>query len=472
MDTLTERTLPLARTGAPEGWGNAAMCNESSLGDLKRLGGMLWDAASRARATPDGRAALASETAESSGKRRTEREWLSDAEDAFRKAISANPTSAHTHRKLGNVLLHAGKFGEAIETLKAASRLAPDNADILIAVADAQRAAGNYQAAVDTLEQILARDPTHAGAHQNLFATLYIQGDHPRAWAEYEWRLQGYASDFPHPRWDGSPLNGRSILIHAEQGLGDQVQFIRYARLIKERGGRVIVRCSPNLHRLLLTCDGIDQVVLPGAEPPSFDVQVWSCSLPHLLGTAQDSIPASVPYLHADLQQVARWQSILGRFPALRIGINWAGNRANVAGQNREIPLSCFVRLARIPGVQLFSLQKGAGEEALADRPDDISLPSLGPYFKDLQDTAAAVTALDLVITNDTSIAHLAGALGRPVWVVLPRQECWRWQRGRDDCLWYPTMRLFRRGWDATWDETFTVVAAALKEALVQPSTT
>lgn len=471
MDTLTEKSLSPHRTAAPEPWANSGTSSESSVDELNRLGRILWDAASRARATHDGRAAMAGEAANSPAVQRTEREWLWDAECAYRQAVSADPTSANTHRRLGNVLLHAGKFGEAIETLKTAARLAPDNLDIQVAVADVQRAAGDYPAAVDTLEQILARDPTHPGAHQNLFATLYIQGAHARAWAEYEWRLKTYATDFPQPLWDGSPLRGRSILLHAEQGLGDQIQFIRFAPLIKERGGHLVVKCSQNLHRLMLTCDGVDQVVPPGNDLPSFDYQIWPCSLPHVLGTTQESIPAGVPYLHADPQQVTRWQTILGRFPGLRIGIQWAGNRDNVAGLNREIPLSCFFLLTQIPGVQLFSLQKGAGSEALDDRPEDLTLPSLGPYFNDLQDTAAAITALDMVITNDTSIAHLAGALGKPVWVVLPRQECWRWQRGRDDCLWYPTMRLFRRGWDASWGETFTVVHAALTEALARPST-
>ncbi|HST62728.1 MAG TPA: tetratricopeptide repeat protein [Longimicrobium sp.] len=465
METLEKPRSP-ARKVPLDGWSIAAGGGASSVDDLNRIGRTMLDTAICARASHDGKAAMAGEDASSPGMRRPEREWLADAEQAFRQATAADASNVDLHRKLGLVLIHAGKCEEAIHTLNTAVRLAPDNADLSMLLADAQRTGGDYDAAVDTLQQFVAREPGNVHARLLLFAMLYIQGDHLRAWTEYECRVQAYSSDFPQPLWDGSPLDGRTILLDAEQGLGDQVQFIRYARLVKERGGRVVVKCSRNLYRLLLTCDGVDEVIPPGEELPPFDCRIWLLSLPHVLGTTQDSVPARVPYVHADPHQVERWQGILGRFPGLRIGIHWAGNLENRAGLDRQLPLSCFFPLARIPGVQLFSLQKGAGADALDERPEDLSLPSLGPYFKDLQDTAAAVTALDLVITNDTSIAHLVGALGKPVWVVLPRQECWRWQRDRDDCLWYPTMRLFRRGWNASWDETFAGVDAALRDVL------
>ncbi len=469
METLEKPHSP-ARKVPLDGWGLAAGSGESLVDDLNRMGRTLLDTAIRARASHDGTAAPVGEDASCPGMQRPEREWLADAERVFREATATDPANVHLHRTLGLVLLYAGKCQEAVHTLQAAMRLDCGNADLAMLLADAQRTAGDYAAAVDTLQQFVAREPGHVRAHLLLSAMLYIQGDHFRAWTEYEWRLQGYSSDLPQPLWDGSSLDGRTVLLDAEQGLGDQLQFIRYARLVKEQGGRVVVKCSRNLYRLLLTCDGVNEVVPPGADLPTFDYRIWLLSLPHVLGTTQDSIPARVPYLHADPHQVERWQGILGRFPGLRIGIHWAGNRVNELGRDREIPLSCFFRLARMPGVQLFSLQKGDGAEALDERPEDLSLPSLGPYFQDLQDTAAAVTALDMVITNDTSIAHLAGALGKPVWVVLPRQECWRWQRDRDDCLWYPTMRLFRRRWDASWDETFDGVEAALRDVLARPS--
>jgi tetratricopeptide (TPR) repeat protein len=463
METLESPRAPIPMIPL-EGWSIASAGGAESVDELSRIGKTLLDTALSARITLDGKAAMTSERAASPGPRRSQREWLSDAEHVFRLATAADPANVELHRRLCIVLIHQGRYGEAIGTLNAAARLDPANADVFMVLADAQRMGGDYPAAVDTLEQLVAREPGHVRAHLLLFAMLYIQGHHPRAWAEYEWRLQGYASDLPHPLWDGSPLEGRTILLEPEQGLGDQLQFIRYARLVKARGGRVVVKCSRNLHRLLLTCDGVDEVVPPDAELPPFDFRIWLMSLPHVLGTTQASIPARMPYLHADPHQVERWQGILGRFPGVRVGIHWAGNLENTGALDRQLPLACFFPLARIPGVQLFSLQKGAGADALDERPTDLSLPSLGPYFRDLQDTAAAVTALDLVITNDTSIAHLAGALGKPVWVMLPRQECWRWQRGRDDCLWYPTMRLFRRGAAPTWDETFAAAGAALRD--------
>jgi hypothetical protein len=430
------------------------------------LGRVMQETARKARATHDGFAALGNEA--EGHPRRAQREWLDNAENCFRRVISADPAHMDARTALGRTLTNQGRFAEAVDVFAETVRLDPASADLRIALADAQRTRGDYAGAVATLEALLEIEPRHVFAHLNLFATLYIQGDHRRAWAENEWRIEGYDSGLDQPMWDGSPLEGRSILLHAEQGLGDQIQFVRFVNRLRESGGYVIVQCHANLRRLLLTCHGIDEVVPLGAELPRFDVQVWPGSLPHLLGITLATIPAEVPYVRAEPLQAERWKTILARFLGLRIGINWAGNRYNLPGHNREIPFASFFPLAHIPGVHLFSLQKGDGADALRDKPDDVRIPDLGQYFKDLQDTAAAVTALDLVITNDTSIAHLAGALGKPVWVVLPRQACWRWQRGRDDCPWYPTMRLFRQRWSATWEQTFHDVEAAVRALLAQ----
>ncbi len=437
---------------------------------LSLLGRLMQDAARKARATHDGVAALEGDgDADGADARRDERGWLDEAERCFRRVIAGDPARTDGRVALGRTLTNLGRFAEAAGVFAEAVRREPANAELRIALADAHRTSGNYAAAIETLERVVEMEPRNVIAHLNLFATLYIVGDHPRAWAENEWRMEGYSSGLDQPVWDGGPLEGRAILLHAEQGLGDQIQFIRFARRLKEQGARVIVQCNASLYRLLLTCPGIDQVVMMGAELPPFDLQLFPGSLPHLLGTTLETIPGGdVPYVHAEAHQVERWRTILARFAGLRIGINWAGNRYNLPGHNREIPLAAFFPLARIPGVHLFSLQKGEGADALRAKPADVRIPDLGQYFVDMQDTAAAVTALDLVITNDTSIAHLAGALGKPVWVVLPRQACWRWQRGRDDCPWYPTMRLFRQPWGVTWGATLARVEAAVRDLLAQ----
>jgi len=429
------------------------------------LGRTLLDVARHARATHDGMAALADASGadETWAAPRAEREWLEEAEGLLRRATCADPSSVDAHLYLGRALARLARFGEADAEIRRAVALDRGNADLHLALADTQRSAGDYPGATATLERLVEHEPANVVAHLNLFATLYISGDYRRAWAENEWRLQGSPPPYPQPLWDGSSLEGRAILLLAEGGLGDQIQFVRWARNLRERGGRVIVQCPGTLRRLMLTCPGVDEVPETGAELPHFDVQVWSGSLPHLLGfDSLGSIPAEVPYLHADPRQVERWRTILGRFTGLRVGVNWAGNRYNLPGHNREIPFESFLALAEVPGVRLFSLQKGVGAELLEGKPADVSIADLGTYFVDMADTAAAIAALDLVVTNDTSIAHVAGALGRPVWLVLPRQACWRWQRGRDDCPWYPTMRLFRQRWDGTWGEVFAEVADAL----------
>jgi tetratricopeptide (TPR) repeat protein len=425
------------------------------------LGRIMFDAADRARASANGVAALGSASDELA-----EADWLRRAESYFHAALALDPSNVEVHRRLGRTLTGLGEFDAACQTFRTCIDLDPENDDHHLLLADAQQTQGDYGAAVQTLEALIGRRPSSKLAHLYLFATLYIQGDHQRAWRENEWRLEGQEREHAQPAWDGSPLEGRSILLRAEQGMGDQIQFVRYARHVRERGGRVIVECHPGLYRLLLGCDGIDQVVKRGSEVPHFDIQVWPESLPHLLGTTLKTIPADVPYLSADPLQTERWRKLLNRHDGLRIGINWAGNRSNVPGQNREIPISCFFGLARMKDVHLFSLQKGEGADALRTVPGDIRLPDLGQFFRDMQHTAAVIEALDLVITNDTSIAHLAGALGKPVWVVLSRQACWRWQHDRGDCPWYPTMRLFRQGWTASWGEAFTPVEAAVGELL------
>ncbi len=425
------------------------------------LGRIMYDTARRARGTDAGTAALGDGAEE-----RPEGEWLHRAESFFRAALERDAGHVDAHLRLGRTLMYQGRFDGAIQSFGRAIALDPNNDDLHLSLADVQRSSGDYAAAVATLEALIRRRPELVFAHLHLFATLYIRGDHLRAWSENEWRLHGQARPYEVPVWDGSALDGRTVLLHAEQGMGDQIQFVRFARRVRDRGGRVVVQCHPGLYRLLLGCDGIDQVVKCGEALPPFDLQVWPGSLPHLMGTTLDTIPAEVPYLRAEPEQVERWRKLLSRDAGLRVGINWAGNRYNFPGHNREIPISSFLGLARMEGVHLFSLQKGEGADELRHVPADIRLPNLGQFLTDMQDTAALIQALDLVITNDTSVAHLAGALGAPVWVVLPRQSCWRWQRERTDCPWYPTMRLFRQGWNASWGDAFREVEGAVRDLL------
>jgi hypothetical protein len=270
------------------------------------------------------------------------------------------------------------------------------------------------------------------------------------------------------PGGDGPSLAGRTILLYPEQGIGDFMQFVRYAALLRAQGARVLLLCPRSLVPLMRSCEDIDEIIVQGSPLPRFDVHASLMSLPLLLGTTVETIPASVPYLSADAALSERWGKLLGRVDGFKVGIGWQGNPQYVADRGRSIPLRHFAPLAQITDVQLISLQKGPGVEQLAgvdfpilnfDRQAD---ESAGAFM----DTAAIMRQLDLVITSDTAIAHLAGALGVPVWVVLGSVPDWRWLLDRDESPWYPTIRLFRRKNGSDWTEIFQEIAGAIRPAV------
>lgn len=365
---------------------------------------------------------------------------LESALTHLRIATALEPANARAHNELGLVLRRVGQLDAAIASIESAVRLSPDDPEL----------------------------------HLRLSAMLHCAGQLERSWDEYEWRMryrpQAYVGAPSGPQWDGESIAGRTLLICGEGGLGDQIQFIRYARLVREQGGRVIALANPMLQRLFMTADGVDRSIARGKPIPSFDVYAHSMSLPRIMATTLGTIPGEVPYITAPPYQVAQWGEVLGVNNGFRVGINWEGNRNNAEGRNRALPLSGFQPLADIDGLHLYSLQKGPGAENCDSLYRAMRVTDLGPSFLDLRDTAAAVATLDLVVTNDTSVAHLAGALGKPVWVLLPSASCWRWLENRDDSPWYPTMRLFRRGWDEPWDAVFTRVAEALQSRVVTGS--
>ena len=269
---------------------------------------------------------------------------------------------------------------------------------------------------------------------------------------------------FRQPRWDGSSLQGQTILLFAEQGLGDTLHFIRYAPLVKQTGATVIVQCQGPLLRLLSTCAGIDCLVPEDAEPPGFDVQAPLPSLPGLARTTLASIPAQLPYLSADPELRVRWQEALSGVRDFKVGIAWQGNTGHKRDRQRSVPLLAFLPLARIPDVRLVSLQKGPGREQLYEHPDHLAVLDMADQLGDFADTAALMSNLDLVVTVDTAVAHLAGALGLPVWVALPLCPDWRWLLEREDSPWYPSMRLFRQTTLGDWSGVFDRLTRALRQ--------
>jgi Flp pilus assembly protein TadD len=429
-----------------------------------------------------------------------------DAINCFRRAIELLPTNAEAHSNLGNALKRQGKFDDAIAAYRQALELRPDfaiaqhnlsvalhaagrfdeaeagyrraaeldprNADAWTNMANIQQEHGRYEEAAACYERALHHDHSHALAHWNQSHLLLRWGDFERGWKEYEWRWK--TGQIPHrhfqtTRWTGESLEGRTVLLHAEQGFGDTFQFIRYAPLVKERGGVVVVECQKGLVNVLRQCPLIDRLVAAGDEPPLFDVQAPLISLPGIFGTTIETIPANVPYVFAEPGLIELWRQTLRQLNGFRIGINWAGRSEPGLHKRRDIPLEHFAALGEAPEVRLISLQKGGDNPSLALRACVMDFgEELDTAHGAFMDTAAIMINLDLVITSDTSVAHLAGALGVPVWVALPFVPEWRWMLDRSDSPWYPTMRLFRQKSPGDWAGVFKEIEAALRERLAR----
>lgn len=320
--------------------------------------------------------------------------------------------------------------------------------------------AGDISGAIRIYQTHVAanRDDTLASAF--LGQLLLLCGDYPRGWSLHERRpIPG----LPSRRWHGEPLKGSTIFIHGEQGFGDNIQFVRYASLVAARGGKVIVGCPTGLGRLLSTVPGVSAVVEPGQimEPPERSVPMLS--LPYILGTRLSNIPNQVPYITPDPALVERWAGRLAGYAGLKIGLVWGGNAQAEYDYRRSPGLAPYLQLLDVPGASFFSLQKGDGAAALAGGVPP-GLTDLGAEISSFDDTAAIMANLDLVISSCTSPAHLAGALGRPLWVVLAAFPDWRWLLDRDDSPWYPSARLFRRRRDGDWNEALGRVRQALLE--------
>ena len=392
-----------------------------------------------------------------------------EAAASIRAVIEARADFAAAHNDLGLVWFSKQDYRQAIECYREAIRIKPDLAESHNNLAIALFIAGDIPAGLAAVDVALRIKPDFAIAHLNRAVTWLRMGRFEEGWHEFEWRrlCDSYRiGPHPAPLWDGSPQPDRCLLLHSEQGLGDTIQFIRYASLVKERCGSLIVQCQPGLAPLLSRSAGVDRVIVRGESLPEYHVQAPMMSLPGILGTTLKTIPAEVPYLFADDALLETWRQRLGEFEGFKVGIGWQGNPKYVADRLRSIPLRHFTPLARVPGVRLFSLQKGVGWDQIAEVTAECPVVDFGPDFDGkagtFMDTAAVMRNLDLVITSDTALAHVAGALGAPVWLALSRSADWRWFDDREDSAWYPTMRLFRQARLGDWDELFARIAAEL----------
>ncbi|WP_165073861.1 DUF6165 family protein [Paludisphaera rhizosphaerae] len=396
---------------------------------------------------------------------------FAEAVDSYRRAIEASPKYAEAYNNLGNALRHLGRFEESLECYQTALAHKPQYADAYNNLGIAYAEMGRCRDAVENYTQCLRINPNHVDAHMNRALTWLRMGDYAQGWAEYEWRWKKRVltrRPLIMPQWNGFPLQGRRILLISEQGLGDTLQFVRFAMLLKRNGaGEVILECPERLIPLLSGSPWIDHLVGHGRPLPDYDVYCPLLNVPGLTATSVEAIPAEVPYIHAGPRLVESWGRELGATPGLKVGINWQGNPKYAGDRHRSIPLKFYEPLARIPGVQLFSIQKNAGLEQLDACKGAFPATDLGRRLDEstgpFMDTAAVMKNLDLFITSDTAVAHLAGALGVPTWMALSTTPDWRWMTAREDTPWYPTMRIFRQTEHMAWGPVFDRIADELR---------
>lgn len=397
-----------------------------------------------------------------------------EARTCYQEALRLQPNHPDGCNGMGNVLrMREGKVEEATLLYQKCLQRFPQHVPALVNLGIVRQVQERLDESAAHYRQALQIDPACSEAHLGLAQLALLQGDFVQGWREYEWRWR--TQDLPphphqQPLWDGSALEGRVILLHAEQGLGDTLQFVRYVPSVKQRGGTVLLQCQRSLQRLLATVRGCDQLFVRGEPLPPCDVQAPLMSLPGILGTSLDSIPAEVPYLFPDMDLVARWRRELDIGKVLTIGLAWQGNPRNRQDRWRSLPLAELVELGRLAGVRLISLQQGPGSEQLLQAGSSLAVDDLGGRMNapdwDFLGSAAVVANLDLVITVDSAVAHLAGALNVPTWVLVPKPCDWRWLLGREDSPWYPRMRLFRQSERGRWTDVIDRLVQALRQWL------
>ncbi|QOZ14289.1 hypothetical protein XI02_03770 [Bradyrhizobium sp. CCBAU 21365] len=396
---------------------------------------------------------------------------VDDAIACAELALALKPDYAAAHTNLGIIFEAQNLVEAAVAAHRRAIELEPLYAKGHANLAVALRNAGEIDAALVASRRAIALDPEQPLAHYNHAHFLLMNGEFEEGFEEYQWRRKTrMLSDgdpvFDEPEWQGEPLAGRTLLLFAEYGLGDAINFVRYVPMLAGGGGRIVLQVQPALVALLRPILPDVAVFARGEPLPPFDLQLPLLSLPRIFRTTVETIPAATSYLRADAGKLARWREALAGVTALKVGAVWAGNPRHKGDRQRSLPADAVLPRLVTSGVQLYSLQK-------EPRPDDApvlrglgaGIVDLAPMLGDFADTAAAVCALDLVIAVDTSVAHLAGALGRPVWMLCPYALDWRWLRDRADTPWYPTMRLFRQDKPQAWDRVLTRISDELARA-------
>ncbi len=402
------------------------------------------------------------------GQRTRDANQLDQAETHFHAALNLNPEMLEALVNLGNVLRVRHRLDDAAACYEAAIAKSDEIPEVWGNMGVVRQEMGDTARAIECYDKALVALPDNPEIRRNRAQALLKLGQFEDGWREFEWRWQtghfvGVRRDWHKPKWDGQTLNGETVLVHAEQGFGDSLQFSRYLPMVAARGANVVVECPGVIASLMAGVEGVEKVVPFGEQMPSFDFQVAMMSLPGVFNTDFNTMPADVPYLSVPERAEAAWRDRLGASGGLRrVGLVWKGSAAHQRNEWRSPGLAVFKRLAELPEIQLFSLQKDDEADDIAEARLNDTITPLGQSLKDFSDTAAAVVNLDLVISPDTAVAHLAGALGKPVWLILPFACEWRWFEDRDDSPWYPSMRLFRQPRLNDWDGAVDAIIAAL----------
>jgi tetratricopeptide (TPR) repeat protein len=395
--------------------------------------------------------------------------------DSYARAIALRPDYAEAFNNRGNALHDLDRHQEALASYARALALRPDYPDALANRAGVLSVLGEHTAALQSYEQALVRQPDHPAARFGRSFCLLQQGDLARGWPEYEWRWRmprqtERTGRLAQPPWLGAePLGGKTILVHAEQGFGDTLQFCRYATPLAERAAHVLLVVPRPLARLLVTLDGPAKVLSAGDRLPSFDLHCPLLSLPLALGTTLGTIPPPAR-LTPPPDRVAAWDKRLAPLPTPRIGLCWAGSPrhddpvARAIDRRRSITLAHYAPLAGVSGATFVALQKGEAAAQATDPPAGLPVHDWTAELRDFADTAALIEALDLVITVDTAVAHLAATLGKPTWILNRLYACWRWLLDRNDSPWYPTVRLFRQPAPGDWRTVIDAVSTAFRD--------
>ena len=385
------------------------------------------------------------------------------AVEAYQRAIQIQPNYAAAYNNLGIAWQKQGKLEQASQIYHKTLVIRPNYPQAYNNLANTLKEQGKLKEAVQAYHKAIEINPDYIDAHKNLGIVLLLQGDFQRGWQEYEWRLKSEdlcVANRAQTRWNGSSLSGKTILLYAEQGFGDTIQFIRYVHLLAEYNTEIIVECQSELVPLFKNIGAIKKTIVAGESSPKFDVNASLLSLPGILGTDLNSIPVKIPYLYAKSGSHTNLETC----SEYKVGIVWAGNLKHPNDNNRSVELQQFSVLFDVEACQFFSLQVGSRRDDIIRYYYSNTIIDLGGDFSNFSDTAAAILELDLVISVDTAVAHLAGALGKPIWVLLPFMPDWRWLLERENTPWYPTMRLFRQTDTRNWAEVLQKVRFELEK--------